>query len=274
MGRICREDFLRERIITGRLQGKRAVVTGGANGIGFAIASRFAQEGASVLLTDINRNAAEKASQELGVPYLVQDVSQEDGWRKMLGQVQERFAGLDVLVNNAGVGDLSGSDSPESTTLDDWRRIFQVNAEGVFLGCRQAIPLMAKQGGSIINISSIAALVPTPFITAYGASKAAVLQLSRSVALYCAQNGYKIRCNTIHPGQISTPMHDKLMSDTARLAGAAFEDVRGDYLSRIPLGEFGDPLDIANAALFLASDEAKHVTGAQLVVDGGMQLIN
>ena len=101
-----------------------------------------------------------------------------------------------------------------------------------------------------------------------------MLQLSRSIALHCAQQGYKIRCNTIHPGQIRTPMHDKLMADTAALAGAAYEDVRAGYLSRIPLGEFGDPEDIANAALFLASDEARHVTGAQLVVDGGMQLTN
>ena len=256
------------------MHGKRAVVTGGANGIGLAIVRRFAEEGAQVLLTDIDRDAAESAARDLSVPFFVQDVSKEDDWCKLLSDIEARFSGFDILVNNAGVGDLSGKDSPETTSLDDWRRTFRINTEGVFLGCRAAIPLMAKHGGSIINISSIAALVPTPFITAYGASKAAVLQLSRSIALHCAQQGYKIRCNTIHPGQIRTPMHDKLMAYTAALAGAAYEDVRAGYLSRIPLGEFGDPEDIANAALFLASDEARHVTGAQLVVDGGMQLTN
>ncbi|MEZ5894037.1 MAG: glucose 1-dehydrogenase [Parvularculaceae bacterium] len=256
------------------MQGKRAVVTGGAKGIGLAVASRFAQEGASVLLTDIDRDAAERASREIGVPSFVQDVSSEDSWRALFGDVEKRFGGLDIIVNNAGVGDLSGRDSPETTSLGDWQRIFRINAESVFVGCREAIPLMAKDGGSIINISSIAALVPTPFLTAYGASKAAVLQLSRSIALHCAQNGYRIRCNTIHPGQIRTPMHDKLIEDTAAAAGAPVDAVRQDYLSRIPLGEFGHPLDIANAALFLASDEARHITGIQLVVDGGMQLIN
>jgi NAD(P)-dependent dehydrogenase (short-subunit alcohol dehydrogenase family) len=257
------------------LQGKRAVVTGAAKGIGLAIASRFAQEGAAVLLTDVDVAAGEKASQELGVPFIVQDVSKEDDWRTVLREVRKRFSGLDILVNNAGVGDLSGNDSPETTTLEAWRRIFAINTEGVFLGCREAIPLMAKSGGgSIVNLSSIAALVPTPFITAYGASKAAVQQLSRSIALHCAQHGYRIRCNTIHPGQIRTPMHDKLLADTAAIAGAPLEAVRADYLSRIPLGEFGHPLDIANAALFLASDEARHITGLQLVVDGGMQLTN
>ncbi len=262
-------------VIAGRLHGKRAVVTGGAKGIGFAIARRFIEEGGSVLLTDIDSDAGERAANEIGAAFLLQDVSKEEDWRNLIAKTGERLSGLDILVNNAGIGDVSGKDSPETTSLEDWRRTFMINSEGVFLGCREAIPLMAQGGGgSIINLSSIAALVPTPFITAYGASKAAVLQLSRSIALHCAQHGYKIRCNTIHPGQIRTPMHDKLMADTSKLASAAFEDVRAEYLSRIPLGEFGDPIDIANATLFLASDEARHITGAQLVVDGGMQLIN
>lgn len=269
------KKHFRRRVISGRLDGKRAVVTGGAKGIGAAIIRRFIEEGAEVLLADIDPVAAEAASKTLKVPHYIQDVSSEDGWRGLVDDVRTRFSGLDILVNNAGIGDMSGKDSPETTSLENWRRTFAINTEGVFIGCREAIPLIAEQGGgSIINISSIAALVPTPFITAYGASKAAVLQLSRSIALHCAQHNYKIRCNTIHPGQIRTPMHDKLMADTAVIADAPFEDIRADYLSRIPLGEFGEPEDIANAALFLASDEARHVTGIQLVVDGGMQLIN
>ncbi|WP_411818643.1 glucose 1-dehydrogenase [Hyphococcus sp. DH-69] len=261
--------------MSGRLNGKRAVVTGGARGIGAAIVSRFRDEGAEILLTDIDPAAAEAASHELKVPYFVQDISSEDDWRSTLDEARRRFSGLDILVNNAGLGDLSGKDSPETAQLDDWRRMFTINTEGVFIGCREAIPVMAESGGgSIINLSSIAALVPTPFLTAYGASKAAVMQMTKSIALHCAQNGYKIRCNTIHPGQIRTPMHDKLMEDTAKLAGAPFEAVRDDYLSRIPMGEFGDPADIANAALFLASDEARFITGSRLVVDGGMNLVN
>jgi 3(or 17)beta-hydroxysteroid dehydrogenase len=262
-------------IASGRLHGKRTLVTGGAKGIGYAIVERFVEEGASVLLTDIDESAGLDAAKALGADFMKQDVGDEASWPKLMNETRAKFDGLDVLVNNAGLGDLAKGNSPEDTTLDEWRRIFRVNAEGVFLGCRAAIPVMAESGGgSIINLSSIAALAPTPFITAYGASKAAVLQLSKSIALHCAQNGHNIRCNTIHPGQITTPMHDGLIRDVATAAGAPEEAVRADFLSRIPMGEFGQTLDIANAALFLASDEARHITGEQMVVDGGMQLTN
>jgi len=258
-----------------RLHGKRAVVTGGAKGIGRAIVERFLEEGASVLLTDIDEDAGADAARALGADFMKQDVGDEASWPALMSEMRTKFGGLDVLVNNAGLGDLAKGNSPEDTSLEDWRRIFRVNAEGVFLGCRAAIPIMAESGGgSIVNLSSLAALVPTPFITAYGASKAAVLQLSKSIALHCAQQGYKIRCNTIHPGQITTPMHDGLIRDIAAGAGAPEEAVRADFLSRIPTGEFGQTRDIANAALFLASDEARHMTGEQMVVDGGMLLTN
>jgi len=259
----------------GRLYGKCTLVTGGARGIGRAIVERFLEEGASVLLTDIDEGAGADTAKALGAGFLKQDVGDEASWPALMSEVRAKFGGLDVLVNNAGIGDLAKGNSPEDTPLDSWRRIFRVNTEGVFLGCRAAIPVMAEGGGgSIINLSSIAALVPTPFVTAYGASKAAMLQLSKSIALHCAQQGYKIRCNTIHPGQVRTPMYDGMIRDAASAAGAPEETVLADFLSRIPMGEFGQTCDIANAALFLASDEAQHITGEQMIVDGGMQLTN
>ena len=146
-----------------------------------------------------------------------------------------------------------------------------VNTDGVFLGCKYAIPAIRDSGGgAIINMSSIAALVSTPFLTAYGASKAAVAQLTKSVAIHCAEKGYRIRCNSVHPGQVSTPMHDSLLSDVARAAEMSVEQVREMFLSKIPLGEFGTPEDIAEGVLYLASDAGKHVTGQELVIDGGM----
>ncbi|RMF07908.1 MAG: SDR family oxidoreductase, partial [Alphaproteobacteria bacterium] len=143
----------------------------------------------------------------------------------------------------------------------------------VFLGCRAAIPAIKRAGGgSIINMSSIAALVATPFLTAYGASKASVRQLTMSVAMHCAQTGTRIRCNSVHPGQIRTPMHDALIREVAAKQGISQDEASAAFLSRIPMGEYGEPDDIAYAVLYLASDESKHVTGAQLVVDGGMQI--
>lgn len=259
----------------GRLEGKRAIVTGGASGIGRAIVERFCEEGARVLITDVNEGNGAEVAAATGASFYMQDVAVEESWRALMADARARFGGIDILVNNAGLGDLAKGNSPEDTSLAELRRIFSVNVEGVFFGCRSAIPVMAEGGGgSIINLSSVAALVPTPFITAYGASKAAMFQLSRSVALHCAQKGYRIRCNTIHPGQIRTPMHDKLIREIAANAGAPEEAVRADFLSRIPIGEFGEGIDIANAALFLASDEARHITGESMVVDGGMMLTN
>ncbi len=176
-----------------------------------------------------------------------------------------------MLVNNAGIGENSAANDPESTALDDFSRIYSVNAGGVFLGCKHAIPAMRESGGgSIINMSSIAALVATPFLTSYGASKAAVRQLTMSVAAHCAARGDRIRCNSVHPGQIMTPMLEGLFSDVADAHGQSAEFMRSEFLKQIPLGEFGEPDDVAYQVLFLASDESKHVTGTRMLVDGGM----
>lgn len=256
-----------------RVSGKTAIVTGGASGLGKAIAHRLAAEGAKVLVTDIAETEGRAVADAIGGAFLSQNVCDEAGWQAVIYESEHRFGRLDILVNNAGVGDGLDAVSPEDTSLDDWQRINRVNVEGVFLGCKAAIPAMRRTGGgSIINMSSIAALVGTPFLTAYGASKAAVRQLTMSVALHCAQDGSHIRCNSVHPGQIRTPMLENLFAATAAQVNAPLADVEAQFRSRIPMGEFGTPEDIANGVLFLASDESRHMTGAQLVIDGGMHI--
>ena len=254
----------------GRVKGKVAIVTGGGSGLGAAIAERLHEEGAHVVVTDIT---AEVKAPISGVYYLRQDVRDETGWINLVADVEARHGRLDIMVNNAGTtGDMIET-NPETTPLEDWQRIFRVNAEGVFLGCKHIMSAMQRcGGGSIINMSSIGALVPTPFITAYGASKAAVTHLTRSVALHCAERGYHIRCNSVHPGQIHTPMLDQLFENAARQANADKEVIKAAFLQRIPMGVFQDARDIANAVLFLASDESRYITGTQIVVDGGMTL--
>lgn len=256
-----------------RVSGKTAIVTGGASGIGKAIAQLLAAQGAKVLVTDVQAAEGRAVAGEIGGAFLSQDVCDEARWLEVVSEAERRFGALGILVNNAGVGDGLGAVSPEDTSLEDWRRINRINAEGVFLGCKAAIPAMRRAGGgSIVNMSSIAALVGTPFLTAYGASKAAVRQLTMSVALHCAQAGYRIRCNSVHPGQVRTPMLENLFAAAARQAGAPLADVEAQFRSRIPMGEFGSPEDIAYGVLYLASDESRHMTGAQLVIDGGMHI--
>lgn len=257
-----------------RCKGKLALVTGAASGIGRACAQQLRDEGAKVVLSDINVDAGRATADTMGATFLEHDVASEASWQLVMDSVADHGK-LQVLVNNAGIGETSAASNPETTSLDSWQQTFAVNATGVFLGCKYGIPLMRSDcgpGGSIINMSSIAALVATPFITAYGASKAAVYQLTRSVALHCATAGYHLRCNSVHPGQIQTPMLESLFSDAAKAAGVDVETVRNEFRSRVPMGEFGEVSDIANAVVYLASDESKHVTGAKFVIDGGMQL--
>ncbi len=263
----------KEQTVMDRVKGKTAIVTGGATGLGFAIARRLKQEGAKVIITDVDVTRGKEAAGEIGGLFKQQDVASENQWISLIEQVRAEFGKLDILVNNAGISGPVQNADPESTSTDDWERIHKVNGLGVFLGCKHAIDLMRQSGGgSIINMSSIAALVATPFITAYGSSKAGVAQFTRSVALYCARSGSKIRCNSVHPGQIRTEMHDALLDETAKLTGASRDDVENDFKSRIPMGYFGEPVEIANMVLFLASDEARYITGGKFIVDGGMEL--
>lgn len=259
----------------GRVDGRVAIVTGAASGLGRAIAAMLAREGAAVTLTDLNEEQGRKAAEEIGgtARFVSQDVTDEAGWKALVAGTVARHGGLHILVNNAGIGLYPGARDPEHAPLEQWRKINQVNGEGVFLGCKHAIPAMRDSGGgSIVNLSSIAALVATPFLTAYGFSKAGVAQMTKSVALYCAQGRMRIRCNSVHPGQIVTPMLESLYDELSAEHGMTRDQAREAFLSKIPMGEFGEPDDIAYAVLYLASEESKHVTGTQLVVDGGMNL--
>ncbi|MEL7028568.1 MAG: glucose 1-dehydrogenase [Pseudomonadota bacterium] len=262
--------------MVGRVEGKTALVTGAAQGLGAAIAARLAEEGAQVFATDLNQDKGEAVARDVGAVFLAQDVSEPADWANVLKEIETAGRGLHILVNNAGIeGDPSAPKDPENAPHEDWSRIFRVNADSVFLGCKAATALMAKSGGgAITNMSSVAALAPTPFITAYGASKAAVAHLSRSVALHCAQQGYAIRCNSVHPGQVRTPMLDGLFARWADEQGATPEAVADGFRETIPLGAFQDPVDIANMVLFLSSDEARYVTGQAIAVDGGFTLVN
>ncbi len=256
-----------------RVSGKVALVTGGASGLGLAIAALLVREGAITIITDIQQDRGWQEAKNIGADFIRQDVADEAGWKAVLGHVFEKYGRLDILVNNAGISGDVQETNPETTTLEEWRKIQKVNGDSVFLGCKYAIDYMRQSGGgSIINLSSIAALVATPFITAYGASKAAVRQLTMSVAMHCATTGSRVRCNSVHPGQIRTPMLETLFEETANRMGVSQAAVEQKFLERIPLAEFGEPDDIAYMVLFLASDESKHVTGGQFVVDGGMQL--
>jgi 3(or 17)beta-hydroxysteroid dehydrogenase len=256
-----------------RLKDKIALVTGGAAGLGIAIARRLAQEGASVTITDIQGAIGRRAADELGCDFVEQDVASEEGWRQIMGGMEKRRGALHILVNNAGVEGPFDSADPESASLADWQMVNRVNVEGVFLGCRAAIPLIRQSGGgAIINLSSTAALSATPNFLAYGSSKAAVRHLTKSVAMHCARNGSKVRCNSVHPAIVLTPMLRRIAENLGRKRGVSPERVLEDFMSDIPQGEFQEPEDIANATLFLASDEAKHITGLAMVVDGGCTL--
>jgi len=259
-----------------RLKGRMALVTGGAMGLGQGIARRFVEEGAEVVLTDISEEAGAATDGEPGAHFLPHDVGSEEQWSAVVAETRKRFGALHILVNNAGTkGNAAAAKDPAGAPLSDWETIFRVNAAGVFLGCRAAMPIIAASGGgAIVNLSSVASLVPTPFITAYGASKAAVDHLTRSVALHCARAGMNVRCNTVHPGQVHTPMLEGLFARMAAEAGVSSDAFAQGFLQAIPLGRYQEPVDIANAVLFLASEEARNITGQALVVDGGFTLAN
>ena len=249
----------------GRLAGKAAFVTGAASGLGQAIAMRFAEEGARVALADRDTEGGERVATAIGAAglFLRLDVTQEAQWLAQLGRAAAAFGRLDILVNNAGIGPLG---SIEKTTLEEWRGVHAVNLDGVFLGCKHGIPhLRAAGGGSIVNMSSIAGIIGTPTLAAYGASKAAVRQLTKSVALHCAQRRDGIRCNSIHPTFIETPMVEAMIA-----AAKAPERARAGLAAQVPLGRLGQAEEVAALALYLASDESRFVTGAEFVIDGGL----
>lgn len=260
--------------LDGRVFGKTILVTGGASGLGAAFVTRLTSEGAKVYIADVDDEAGKALAIRTQQHFIHLDVTNESQWIEALSTI-ENSGGLDGLVNNAGIAASWGGEDIETFELEDLHRIFSVNVDGTVLGCKHAIPLIAKSGsGSIVNLSSIAALIPTDFLMSYGASKATVAHLTRSIALHCAKSDYAIRCNSVHPGQIQTDMMEGIFDSVSDKKLIDKDIAEGIFLSQIPLGEFQQAEDIAHAVLFLLSDESRCITGTQLVVDGGMTLSN
>ena len=254
-----------------RLKEKVALVTGAARGIGAAIADQFTREGATVVLTDIRNAEGVATAQAIGgrAVYRQLDVRLEEEWRNAMDWLLDRYDRLDVLVNNAGITGFEeglATHDPENALLEDWRAVHQTNLDGVFLGCKYGIRAMrANRTGSIVNISSRSGLVGIPAAAAYASSKSAVRNHSRTVALYCAEQGLEIRCNAVFPAAILTPMWEPMLgggSDRAERMAALVHDV--------PLRRFGTPDEVAAAVVYLASDESAYTTGAEFVLDGGL----
>jgi NAD(P)-dependent dehydrogenase (short-subunit alcohol dehydrogenase family) len=252
----------------GRVANKVALVTGAAQGLGAAIASLLAREGAKVALTDVNAAGVEERARLINDQYsgsafaLEHDVTDEPAWIHTLGEVRSHFGALHILVNNAGIGAVA---SIEDETFENWRRVHAVDLDSVFLGSKHAIALIAQSGGgSIVNISSISGVIAGHNLAAYNSAKAAVRHLSKSIALHCARARNGVRCNSVHPAFIDTPILDRMAAGGDRSAAL-------DKLARqIPLGRVGQPDDVAYAVLYLASDESAFVTGSEIRIDGGI----
>lgn len=246
-----------------RVKGKVVIVTGAASGVGKEDALLLASEGARLVLTDINEEGGRAVANDLGecAIFIRHDISSEHDWEQVMEATRQRFGRLDALVNNAAILKMG---SIEDTTLEDWRTVHRVNADGYFLGCKYAVASMKQSGGgSIVNMSSVAALTGIPMVCAYSGAKASVAALTRSVAVHCRLNGYRIRCNSIHPDGILTPM-------TLGFLGDNVDRLR---IENDPASRFCDPKDVANLVLFLVSEESRFINGAELRIDNAQMVV-
>ena len=249
----------------GRLEGKTALVTGAASGIGLQTSIRLAEEGARVMMTDINLEKVRQQPEKIdaNAAFLKLDITEEEEWISVLGETVKRFDRLDILVNSAGMVLIA---DVEQITLEDWRNVHAVNLDGTFLGCKHGVRVMKEFGaGSIINLSSVSGMIGGFNLAAYNSSKGAVRMLTKSVALHCARAGYGIRCNSIHPTFIETPMLESMIRDSPDP-----EKARQTLVRQVPLRRIGKPDDVANMIVYLASDESTFVTGTEMVIDGGV----
>ena len=245
-----------------RLENKVALITGGAQGLGKEMAKLMIAQGARVVISDINKSILEKTAEELLCDHIALDVTREDHWQSVIAKIKEDVGSLNILVNNAGMG---GPGDVESTDLELWDLVHKVNLDSVFMGCKYSLPLMRDSGnGSIINISSMSGIVASHNTSAYNSSKAAVRHLSKSVALHCAKSTNLVRCNSLHPVFTRTAMVQSMIDS------APERNIEQKLIQQIPIRKLAEPIDIANSAVFLASDESSFITGTELIVDGGL----
>ena len=251
-----------------RVNNKAALITGGASGLGLASGKLLLEEGAKVMFTDINQveldNIKDQIDNKFAESYSTKllDVTNEANWKSVLSESAEEFCGLNILLNSAGI--TLGADIV-STSFDIWKKVHDVNLDGVFLGCKYALPLLSQNGlGSIINLSSISGIVAGWNTAAYNSSKAAVRHLTKSIALYCGKKEIDVRCNSIHPAFVDTPILDPMKQVFGK------DEAIKKLARQIPINRIGEPLDVANAVLYLASDESKFMTGSEIVLDGGL----
>jgi 3(or 17)beta-hydroxysteroid dehydrogenase len=245
-----------------RLNGKTALITGGSSGLGAAMAARFVAEGAAVVIADIDDAGGEALAAELGekARYIHLDVTQEADWASAM----EGIDTLDCVINNAGI---TTAGNIEQVTLEQFRHEFEIDVVGVFLGCKYAVTKMKQTGGSIINMSSLAGIKATADLVAYNGAKAAVAIMTKSIAAHCGKSRYGIRCNSIHPGVIRTPILDKVLAQVPNP-----DEVYAGWVAVHPIGRIGTPEEIAAIAVYLASDESGFTTGAEFRIDGGSSI--
>jgi 3(or 17)beta-hydroxysteroid dehydrogenase len=258
--------------MTGRVDGKIALMTGGASGLAKAAAEMFVAEGGYVVIGDVNEEAGAAVVQELGdrAAFQYLDVTSEDDWVRAYAACKERFGGVHVVLNSAGIG---WTQPVTEISLEDWRRVHAIDLDGVFLGCKHGVPAITEtiqadingsKKGSIVNISSIAGNIAGHNMAAYNSAKAAVRHLTKSVALHCCREGFDIRCNSVHPTFVDTPILNKHTERFGR------DEAFRKLARQVPIGRVGEPKEVAYAILYLASDESSYTTGSELLVDGGI----